>query len=204
MSVFLLTSTGFHTEEIKKAFLNKIDGTIHHLKVSIITTASPLKELNTYAQKALKDFKEMAFKHIDFVDVEYDDPKILLRSNVIYLNGGNPFHLLFHMKRSGSEKIFKQLSEQNTFFVGVSAGAIILGPTLQLVHHFTPEMNNLHLKDLSCLNLVDQIVFPHYGREDLFEDRMGRTIEERVSAFENLHNCDVHRIRDDQFILIDR
>lgn len=54
MSKLLLTSNGFFTEQIKKQFLQLIDKEISNLKVSIITTASLLKENNQYARKAKK------------------------------------------------------------------------------------------------------------------------------------------------------
>ncbi|MDC2866470.1 MULTISPECIES: hypothetical protein [unclassified Bacillus (in: firmicutes)] len=51
MSKLLLTSNGFFTGQIKKQFLQLIGGELSDLKVSIITTASPLKENNQYARK---------------------------------------------------------------------------------------------------------------------------------------------------------
>ena len=203
MSKFFLTSNGFSTEEIKAAFLKNLYDTPNKLKAAIITTASPLKERNKYAQKAMDDFKTMGFMFIKFVDLEYDNPAILFDYDVIYINGGNPFHLLLHIQMSGSEEFFKHLSKQKTVFVGVSAGAMILGPHIQLAQFFTPRMNNLNLQDLSCLRLVDTIVFPHYDREDIFKDDSGKTIEERLSQFEESHHCIVHRLKDDQFILLE-
>ncbi|PQD93714.1 peptidase E [Pradoshia eiseniae] len=203
MSKFFLTSNGFSTEEIKAAFLKNLYDTPNKLKAAIITTASPLKERNKYAQKAMDDFKTMGFMFIDFVDLEYDNPAILFDYDVIYINGGNPFHLLLHIQMSGSEEIFKHLSKQKTVFVGFSAGAMILGPHIQLARFFTPRMNSLNLQDLSCLPLLDTIVFPHYDREDLFKDDSGKTIEERLSEFEKSHHCMVHRLKDNQFTLLE-
>ncbi|MFJ7754781.1 hypothetical protein ACQKGI_01210 [Peribacillus muralis] len=41
----------------------------------------------------------MGFKQVDFMDIEFDFPEGLEQYNVIYMNGGNPFHLLYHMKK---------------------------------------------------------------------------------------------------------
>ncbi|WP_246059354.1 hypothetical protein [Paenibacillus lautus] len=68
MSGLLLTSCGFYTEDIKNQFLDFIDRDISQLKVSIITTASPMKENNRYAQRAMQNFKDMGFQHINFVE----------------------------------------------------------------------------------------------------------------------------------------
>ncbi|WP_340401583.1 Type 1 glutamine amidotransferase-like domain-containing protein [Paenibacillus sp. FSL H8-0079] len=99
MSRLLLTSCGFYTEDIKNQFLDLIDRDISQLKVSIITTGSPMKENNRYAQRALQEFKDMGFHDIKFVDIEFDDPEILLHRDVIYINGGNSFTLLYYAKK---------------------------------------------------------------------------------------------------------
>ena len=203
ISKYLLTSNGFNTEAIKTVFLENMDKAPSESRVSIITTASPLKEENKYAQKAKEDLKDMGFKFVHYVDLEFDDPEVLLNSDVVYINGGNPFHLLFHIKKSGAEKIFQRLSQEETIFVGVSAGSLILGPNIKVVQFFTPNMNTLQLEDLAGLNLIHTIIFPHYDREDIFKDHTGKSIEERLIKFEKLHNCLVHRIKDDQYILLE-
>ncbi|MGG3281244.1 hypothetical protein [Paenibacillus solani] len=61
MSSLLLTSCGFYTEDIKNQFLDFIDKDISQLKVSIITTASPMKENNRYAQRAMQISRTWGF-----------------------------------------------------------------------------------------------------------------------------------------------
>ncbi|WP_054958540.1 Type 1 glutamine amidotransferase-like domain-containing protein [Paenibacillus dakarensis] len=202
MARLLLTSCGFYTEAIKNQFLNFIDRDINQLKVSIITTASPMKENNRYAQQAMMDFKGMGFQEIDFIDIEFDNPEILKHKDVIYINGGNPFSLLFHAKKSGADIIFKTLVSQNVIIIGVSAGALLLGPHINIVHFFTPQMNTLDLTDFKALGLTDKLIFPHYDREDVFKDSSNKTIEERLIEFETIEKCKVTRLKDDQFISI--
>lgn len=202
MTKLLLTSNGFYTDAIKNQFLELIDGEISQLKDAIITTASPQKENNKYAQKAKEDFKDMGFQYIDFIDLEFDNPENLTQKDVIYISGGNPFLLLFHTKKSGAVEILKKLASQNKVIVGVSAGAILLGPNIKIVDFFTPRMNTLNLKDFAALDLTDKLVFPHYDREDVFKDSTGKTIEDRLEEFEALEKCEVTRIRDDESISI--
>lgn len=197
MTKLLLTSSGFYTEDIKNQFLSLIDREISQLNVTIITTASPKKENNKYAQKSKEDFKEMGFQKIDFMDLEFESPERLTQKDIIYINGGNPFNLLFHTKKSGADEILKRLASRNVIIVGVSAGAILLGPHIKIVQSFTPEMNTLGIEDFSALNLTDKLIFPHYDREDLFKDDTGKTIEERIKAFEYLEKCEVMRLNDD-------
>lgn len=105
----LLTSNGFYNSAIKEEFLKLIKGKPNELHVSIVTTASPQKDNNRFAQKAKEDFKDMGFQNIDFIDIEFDNPKSLAHKDVIYINGGNPFNLLFHTKQSGADSIFRNL-----------------------------------------------------------------------------------------------
>ena len=198
----LLTSNGFFNDVIKGEFLKLIKCESNDLSVAIITTASPLKENNRFAQKAKEDFKEMGFTKIDFIDIEFDDPKRLLFKDVIYINGGNPYHLLFHFKKSGADIILQNLVKKNIVIVGVSAGALLLGPNIKVVEFFTPQMDAFDTEDFSALNLTDKLVFPHYDQEDLFRDYSNKTIEERLKEFEVAESCEVTRLKDDEFIAI--
>ncbi|WP_340373454.1 Type 1 glutamine amidotransferase-like domain-containing protein [Peribacillus sp. FSL E2-0218] len=202
MCKILLTSNGFFTDRIKQQFLQSIDGQIMNAKAAIITTGSQQKQYNKFAMKAKEDLGKMGFKQVDFMDIEFAFPERLKPYNVIYINGGNPFHLLFHMKKSGADLILKGLAKLNTVFVGVSAGAIILGPNIEVVNFFTPQINTVHMKDLAALSLTDIAVFPHYDREDLFPNNAGKSIEERLKVFEHINECSLVRLKDDESILL--
>lgn len=199
----LLTSNGFYTDTIKERFLTLTHGEPNELDVAIITTASLHKENNKYAQKAKEDFQNMGFHNIDFIDIEFDNPNSLAKKDVIYINGGNPFNLLFHTKKSGADKILRELVNKNVVIVGVSAGAVLLGPNIKVVQFFTPHMNTFHMKNVSALGLTNKLIFPHYDREDLFQDHTNKTIEHRLREFETIENCEVTRLKDEEYIVVE-
>jgi dipeptidase E len=202
MAKVFLTSNGFFTESIKNEFQTIISEKLPNPKAVIITTASPHKEANKYAIKAKNVFLTMGIKRVKFLDIEFEDVNQLKQYNVVYINGGNPFNLLHHMKKSGADLILKELVKQNTVIVGVSAGAVILGPNIELVNHFTPEMNKVEMNDLTAIAITDKAIFPHYDREDVFKDNSGKSIEDRLKVFERTKNCSVIRLRDDQYLLL--
>ncbi|KOR84362.1 Type 1 glutamine amidotransferase-like domain-containing protein [Peribacillus frigoritolerans] len=202
MNKILLTSNGFFTDLIKQQFLQLIDGDLSNIKATIITTASHKKQNNRFAMKAKEDLLGFGFKRVDFNDIEFDKPELLEKYNVIYINGGNPFYLLYHMKKSGADLILKDIAKQNTVIVGVSAGAIILGPNIEVVNYFTPQINTVDMQDLTALGLTNKAIFPHYDREDLFQNNSGRSIEDRLKVFENINKCSVVRLKDDESVLI--
>ena len=197
----LLTSNGFYTADIILQFLELINNDPMGKSAAIITTASPEKAGNRFAQKTEKDFRKMGFADVDYIDFEFGDPQALKQKDVIYISGGNPFQLLFHTKMSGADLVFKELMSKNIVVVGASAGAILLGPDLHIVDFFTPQLKVRHLTDLSALALTDKRVFPHYDRENLYGDGTNKTIEDRLQEFENREGCRISRLKDDGYLI---
>lgn len=204
MAHIFLTSKGFFTESVKSDFLQLIDGRVAALKAAIITTASSKKEKNPFAVKSKEDFLEMGLMTADFLDIEFEDAQNLLAYDVFYICGGNPFRLLRELKASGAAEVIEELMERDAIFIGVSAGAMIFGPHIEIVNSFTPSMNEMNLTDLNALNIFPKPIFPHYGREDKFPDSTGKTVEQRIVEFEMLHNLQVERLTDSDVVLIER
>ncbi|MBO8155831.1 MAG: Type 1 glutamine amidotransferase-like domain-containing protein [Bacillaceae bacterium] len=200
MGDLLLTSNGLYTDDIKEQFVQLVGYNLSSVRAAIITTASPEKERNKHAIKAINDFVMLGIQTVDFIDIEFDSPELLNNYQVIYINGGNPYMLLYHLKNSGADKVFNQVANKKSIIVGASAGAMVLGPHIQIVNHFTPWMNELNVNDFRGLELTDKIVFPHYDREDLFPKADGKTIEERIRFFEQMNNCNICRLKDHEFI----
>jgi len=149
------------------------------------------KEENKYAVLTKEYFEELGFKKVSFIDVEFDNPKTLKDFDVIYINGGNTFYLSYHLKKSGADKVLKEMADK-AILVGTSAGAVILGPDIKIADRFDDERNVVGLKDFSALNLIDIIIIPHY-REELEND---------LKNFEKENNCKVTRLKDGQAVSI--
>ncbi len=203
MCKMLLTSNGFYTEAIKRKFLSVLPKPPSDISAVIITTASLEKESSKSAIKAKRDLVEMDIAHVAFFDFEYENPKVLEAYDVIFLNGGNPLLLLDRMKKSGGVQVLRKLAQQETIFIGASAGAMVLGGTIELADLFAPELNTPKLTNFNALNLADILLFPHYDREDLFPDEAGRTIEERITEFESRKRVAVARLKDEDYLLVD-
>lgn len=200
MATIFLTSNGFYSETIKEEFMTVLNK-LANPKAVIITTASSLKEKNRFALKTKNDFLEMGINQVDFIDVEVEKGEKLKEYSIIYINGGNPFRLLYFMKKSRADAVLKELSE-NSIIIGASAGAVVLGPSIDVVHHFSPELNEMELNDFKALSLTDIAIFPHYDREDIFKDASGKSIEDRLNEFERDTNISITRLKDDQYILL--
>ena len=60
-----------------------------------------------------------------------------------------------------------ELLKQGKLYVGVSAGSIILGPSIEFVNWPVgiPDVNKVNLIDLTGLNIVPFAIFPHFKEE---------------------------------------
>lgn len=194
MKKLILTSHGFEKNKaLKQQLLKLLPSLTKKLSVVIITTASvEWKEKNKHAALAKRTLENMGFKKVAFLDVEFESPNKLKNFDVIYICGGNPFYLLYHLKKSGADKIIQKLADKEIILVGVSAGATVLGPSIKIVQYFDNEKNIVKLKNLSALKLTDIIILPHYKTE----------YENKVKDFEKKRRCKVTRIKDNQAVLI--
>lgn len=199
MPKIMLTSNGLFTDDIAANFLSLVENDPRQMKACILTTASLQKEQNIYAKKAKADLVNIGFATVDYMDIEFDEAEKLTNYQCIYINGGNPFYLLHHLKQSGADQVIRNLNDGQVL-IGVSAGAMVLGINIEVAEFFTPEMNIHNLQDLSGLKLVNLCLFPHSNREDLFKDPHGQTIAERIGVFER-HACKVTRLADNEFLI---
>ncbi|CAG7615981.1 Type 1 glutamine amidotransferase-like domain-containing protein [Paenibacillus allorhizosphaerae] len=201
MRKILLTSAGFATSNITEAFLDLVDRSPNELTAVIMTTAAV--QLKSHARPSLKAkqaLDSMGFRKVEFIDIEFEDADKLNKYDVICLSGGNPFHLLHHLRRSGADQIIESLSKNGVVLVGISAGTVVLGPDIRIVDYFTPHLNHVGMHDLTALRLHEPITFPHYGRHDKFPH--DETIEARIQQFESTHQCEILRITDHEALYI--
>ena len=167
MSIILLTSAGMN---VKGEILKILPKPASKIKVAhIITAKNPrLKESPDYVIKDREAMESLGFK-VEDIDIkgkeEKDLRKILLDKDVIYVQGGNTFYLLKYIRESGFDKIVKDLINQGVIYIGVSAGSIVAGPTIETANWKHQDRNEVGLTDLTAMNLVSFNVFVHYGPE---------------------------------------
>jgi dipeptidase E len=199
MKKLLLTAYGLCTEEIKKAFYRLLPEDFSNFTIVIVSTSQPeLKEKHHQMISVKNTFHEMGFKDVDFMDIEFENPDKLKDYDIIYLNGGYPFYILHHLKRTGADIILKRLINEGKIVVGLSCGSYILGKDNILCNYLYPEDNIFHTTDMSTLNAVDLRIWPHFKEQcGIYPALAGRILE-----FEAKYNCEVTRLNNDQAILV--
>ncbi len=97
-----------------------------------------------------------------------------LSSDIIYLSGGNAFHFLNFLKISRFGFKLKEYVEKGGILLGVSAGAVVLTPKIitATIPHYNLDKNEVALKDLNGLNLVDFEFTPHYNEEPAYTQEL--------------------------------
>lgn len=187
----LLTSSGLASENIIQK-LKAIVANSENRTVAIITTAAEGKENNKYSQVAKEQFNDMGLSCVDFIDLETEPLKDLSSYGIIYVCGGNTFKLLKFAREANFKISVEDLLSRNGIYIGVSAGSIIVGPSIKIASEIQPDLNDVGLRDLTGLGITDLIILPHYSLE----------IEKEVRNFEAQYSVKVERIKDSQAILI--
>lgn len=110
-------------------------------------------------------YKITRFIHFP-VDVPFD--KILfqevMRSDAIHMGGGNTFYFLNSLRKAGLLGQLKTFAEKGGLLTGLSAGAIMMTENIEMAGYpeFDRDENVVNIKNLTALNLVDFLFFPHF------------------------------------------
>jgi len=194
MKRIILSSHRFQkNNSLRQKLIELLQGSADALSAVIITTASAeWKEKNKHAVESKQVLEDIGFKEVAFLDIEFENPKNLENYDVIYISGGNPFYLLYHLKKSGADKIISELAAKGIIIVGVSGGGVVLGPNIDIVNYFDKKLNIVKLKDLTGLGLTDIIIYPHYKSK----------VENEIKKSEAKFNCRIKRLNDNQAIVI--
>lgn len=187
----LLTSTGISSPNVLNKFL-EIIGDTKNKQVAIVTTAAEGKEVNKYSQLAHKQFVAFGFSNVDFVDLEANPTKDLSPYDVVYVCGGNTFKLIKFAREANFKNSVESLLKKGGVYIGVSAGSIIIGPSVKIANEVQPDPNIVGLNDFAGFGIINTTVMPHYSLE----------IEEQVNRFENKYNVIIDRIDNSQAILV--
>lgn len=127
------------------------------------------------------NLKKQNFKSIEITDISAVDEKIwkpsLERADVLYFEGGNTYHLMRWLNKSGLAKLLPELLKDKVY-VGVSAGSIVTNSDLMLkIMPMISEEIILESEELEGLNFVDFYFLPHLNSGG-FKKRTREKIEQ--------------------------
>lgn len=161
----------------------KENGLIDQLMINLVKTKNPVitfvpssSYLSEYDfQEFVRRFSKFKIsKFIHFpVDIYYDEVMLsqVMKSDLIYLDGGNTFYFLNSLRRSGFLQELKKYIKNGGIISGLSAGAIMMTDDIEMAAYpeFDRDSNEIHLKNLKSLGFVDFYFFPHFKKSKRYE-----------------------------------
>ena len=162
MKLFL-TSGGLTNNTLIRAFNDLVGLPNEQVKIAFIPTAANFESgdkswlINDYS-----NLKKQKYS-VDIVDISALPKEVWLprleEANVIFVGGGNTFHLMHWVEKSGLKEILPELLKTRVY-AGISAGSCIAGPTIyNSVQNLFGERYGLEIKEGT--GLVNFQIIPH-------------------------------------------
>lgn len=167
--------------------------------VTYIPTASRAEKLGFFVRIGKWRLKRLGLS-VDELEISTAPYEVIVskleKNDYIYVTGGNTFFLLQELRRTGADKILTQEIQKGKFYIGESAGAIVVAPDIG----YSAKMDHIEkapgLKSYAGLNLIDFYVVPHYKNWE-----MGKAAEDIINTYSD--SLELKSICDNQAILIE-
>jgi len=136
------------------------------------TETRPGGRLSPWNDKDRKSLVTLGFDVLDFTITGKGTQEIadaLNQANVIYVSGGDTYHLLKQAQATGFVEIIQdQVCHHNKIYVGTSAGSLIAGPICP--DYLIDDSKIIGTKQQSAFDFVNFCIMPHWGSID-FENK---------------------------------
>jgi len=192
----LLTSAGFTNKAIANALLELTGKKFEDLKIVFIPTAANVEtDDKGWLIDDLVNCKKLGFKQINIVDISTPEENIWMpvieSADVILFGGGNTFHLMHWIKKTGLDKKLPELLKTKVY-VGISAGSMVTTPSLAL-----SQSKKLYYEDLKgkpsdkALGFVDFQIRPHLNSPDFpkvrveYLEKLAKEIKDPIYALDD-------------------
>jgi dipeptidase E len=142
-----------------------------------LASQSVRKSFDVYEERVSHVFEELGFK-IESIHHKKNHVTAVKEAEAIVTGGGNTFHLVKMMHKTGIMNAIRKKCLEGTPMVGWSAGANVACPTMKT----TNDMPISEPVSFNCLNLVPFQINPHYLDVNP-AGHGGETREQRILEF---------------------
>lgn len=193
----LLVSSNIAVPHLATAARNLARGAA---RAAVVTTAEPkLKERNRNALLARETLLAVGLAEVKFFDFDTHPSEGLAAFDLVYLAGGNPYYLLQRVRETEADSVLEEMISAGRPVIGSSAGALLLGRSLNVVPVFDTSVPDLGCKNPTALGLVPFTVLPHTNRwKARFADYAAR-----LDAARALCRSEIAEIADDEGLLVE-
>lgn len=152
-------------------------------------------------QRAKRDFKKhVKISKFELAILEDENSKNvkdkIKRADILFLGGGNTFHFFDNIKKRGLKSTLKSHLKAGKLIVGLSAGGIVLTPSLMMACYPSKDADGCHdkRKDLKGLGFLPFEVCPHY--------KNSKHMNKDLLVYSSLHNLPLYGIKDGDFVAV--
>ena len=130
-----------------------------------VPTAAKRLDDADFVEKDVRHLEELGFTvgELDVAAATREEiGTALAQAQLVFVDGGPVFYLLQQVRQSGFGELLTPVVRSGTPYVGMSAGALLVGPSLEPFSPVTREQIPDDLASFETLGLVDAVVLPHY------------------------------------------
>lgn len=166
----LLTSSGLTNDSIANALFELVGKKPEDTKIVFIPTASNAEVGDkSWFINDLINLQKRNFEEIDFADISAVEEKVwkpkLEKADVLFFEGGNTYHLMEWINKSGLVNILPELLKTKVY-VGVSAGSMVTNKNLALkISQIVYGEDLDKTEEMVGLHYVDFYFLPHLNSE---------------------------------------
>lgn len=111
-----------------------------------------------------KDFNSFEFQ-VDKINISEElDSSKLTWYNIYYVAWGNTYYILDRLRKTWIDKVLVNEIKQDKLYIWKSAWATILWKSIEITKLCFDD-NDINLKDLKWLNILDKEILPHFDNE---------------------------------------
>ncbi len=203
----LLTSSGLTNPSLISAVEDLLGKSAAGARLAFIPTAANVESGDkSWMIDDLYRCKNAGFE-MDIVDISALSKEIWLprlqSAEVLLLGGGNTFHLMHWVNKSGLQEELPELL-QTKVYVGISAGSCIAGPTIfNSVQNLFGEKYELDVRD--SLGLVNFHLIPHLNSpyfEKITEENLREASKDLAEPVYALDHDSAVKVVDDNVTVV--
>ncbi|MFH1029634.1 MAG: Type 1 glutamine amidotransferase-like domain-containing protein [bacterium] len=166
------------------------------MKIGYVTTASKVARTQSFFDNVKNTIRKNGylFEEIDIEAKTENQLKNFFRDkNIIHIEGGNTFYLLKAIRETGFDEVLKDLIHEGKIFIGTSAGAYIMCPTIEVSDWDKTGKDRFGITDFTALGYVPFVLKAHY------EDEIKAIIKEKKKTLK----YPLRILRDGQGIVVE-
>jgi dipeptidase E len=137
------------------------------MKIGYITTASK-GDRGDFSRKLKYAIRDSGydFEEIDIEGKTKEEIKSFFKDkNIVHMEGGNSFYLIKAIRETGFAEVLKELLEEGKIYIGTSAGAYVMCPTIEVSNWDETGKLRFGVTDFTALNYVPFVLKVHYTDE---------------------------------------